>query len=448
METLVSQSQGMNKKRLLLEQQVASIEERLKKWDDVSGIKEFQKLCATVVETHETALNGLCQRLDSMEEKLLGTNWMRGLTKSLVAIQLAESKTLHYEAFVKPSWNRLKFDPHTSKVLADLFIACHPNICGVIDEKCIDIGHNVTRDTFMSRQENELLCLYAAVPEKENEKYRFAHSLNFLEMEPFTSILNMDYYDYIMRSDADAMLLPGLLKVPPTGDGWIGSGFYGTELTNHLVQRYTSRFLPELGPPIRPNETTPSMQSTFYIHKSKFRKFASVLLNATKTLYEKAFTKDVCGEIDQLSIAKELHPEEKGRFCRWAYWHQGVSSLYGTRIAVDHVLKNVTVTKSLDALAGSLDRQEVSTTIQAHLIQLKHLVSITLDQGATGICSHPIETLRKFGETRGDANMLFDDMEEVYRDHEKAETDIIHYTADILFQHFHTAACLEEGAES
>ena len=54
---------------------------------------------------------------------------------------------------------------------------------------------------------------------------------------------------------------------------------------------------------------------------------------------------------------------------------RGVSSLYGTRIAADYVLRNVTVSDSLDAMGtepNSHDRS-VRETIQVHLIGLKHL---------------------------------------------------------------------------
>ena len=378
------------------------------------------------------------------------TAWMNGLTKSLVVMQLAEPKIHHYETFVKPSWNRLEFHPETSNVLPDLFIACHPNACNTLDENCREIGsNNVTIETFENRQEHELLCFYAAVPEKEDESYVFAHSLNFLQMEPFNSIFNLNYYNYILRSDADAIFFPGLLNVRPTGDGWIGSGYSGTELTPHLVSRFAKRFLPDLGPPLRPNETTPSMQSTFYVHKSKFRQFVAVLLNATKILHEKAFTKEVCDEIKNLTIAQQLHPGETN-FCRWSFWHHGVSSLYGTRVAVDHVLENVTVSKSLDAMVSVLDRLDISTTIQSHLLELKHVIQETLlaRKNLTGLCLHPMETMRKYEKEKGAGKKLFKYMETVYKDPEMANRDTAHYVADILFQHFHKISCLVKEASA
>lgn len=443
-------NQSINEQRLyMLEQQIKSLQETLSKRD----VNMTQQ-----VQTQQQTMAGLGQRLDSVEERLSTNNgsdttdWIKGLTKSLVTIQLAESKTSHYESFVKPSWKRLAFDPQTSHVVADLFIACHPNVCHVIDESCIEINpNNITRKVLENRPENELLCFYAAVPEKENERYRFIHSLNFLEMEPFNSILDLDYYDYILRCDADSILFPGLLAVAPTvGDGWVGDGFYGTKLTDYLVQRYTRRFMPDLGPPLRPNQTTPSMQSTFYIHKSKFRQFVSVVLRATRTLHDKAFTKEVCKEINQLDISKKLHPKEKGdNFCKWAYWHQGVSSLYGTRVAVDHVLENVTVTTSLDAMSSELSRYDVTTTVQAHLLSLKHIVAGTLARGDSDLCSRPIETLQKFGKegSRGEAKEFYDAMEKVYKDSELATSDTLHYVADVLFHHFHRKACLQEATK-
>lgn len=392
-----------------------------------------------------SAINTTLQpnKTDSMQD---------GPIKTLVAMQLAISKTQHYEMFVRPSWNRLQFDPQTSCVVADLFIACHPDACHVVDKDCIEIGSNNTiQEVLTTRAEHELLCLYAPVPERENETYRFAHSLNFLEMKPFTNILDLDYYDCILRSDADAIFFPGLLSVAPTGDGWIGSGYSGTPLSNHLIDHFTRRFLPQLGEPLRPHNVTPSMQSTFYIHKSKFREFVSVLLLATRTLFEKAFTNETCTEISQLEITKSFYPNETAdgiNFCRWADWHQGVSSLYGTRVAVDHVLDNVTVTTSLDAMSTNLDRYNISTTIQAHLIQLKRIIIYTLDRKVTNICTHPVDTLDQVGEEAGGPTKgLTDVMEQVYMDREKATKDTLYYVADIVLEYFNSTKCSEKQPE-
>lgn len=442
---ILNHSNIQNDKRLgILEKQVFKLRETVQKTSENVKTHKHTQLV--------DSLRNLSNKVTALErmkdtERNYKMDWMNGLTKTLVVMQLAESKIHHYKTFVKPSWDRLEMlDPETSHVLADLFIACHPNACSNIDEKCREIASNVTIDVFQKRQEHDgLLCFYAPVPEKQDEPYMFAHSLNFLQMEPFNSILNLNYYDYILRSDADAIFFPGLLAVRPTGDGWIGSGYSGTELTPHLVRRYTKRFLPDLGPPLRPNEMTPSMQSTFYVHKSKFRQFTSVLLNATKILHEKAFTKDVCDEITNLTIAQELHPGETN-FCRWSFWHYGVSSLYGTRVAVDHVLENVTVSKSLDAMVSAMDRQDISTTIQAHLLELKHVIENTLERNLTDLCLHPIETMRKYEQEEGGGKKLFEYMETVYKDPEMADRDTAHYVADVLFRRFHKIACLEKEA--
>ena len=116
----------------------------------------------------------------------------------------------------------------------DFFIACVDEACNQLEDEGYCNKLNITdissslKELLRIRKHGELLCYFASVEEKAGEEYVFLHSLNYLEMKAFQSILKLNYYDYVLRTDADAILFPGLLYMSPAGsDGWIGSGFSG-----------------------------------------------------------------------------------------------------------------------------------------------------------------------------------------------------------------------------
>ena len=305
-------------------------------------------------------------------------------TKTLVTTQLASVKSDHYTTYLGPSWRRLvegRKSTEGESVQPDFFVACVDEACKQLEDEGYcnkldspDIASSLTK-LLRARKHDELLCYFASVEEKAGEEYLFLHSLNYLEMEAFQSILKLSYYDYVLRTDADAILFPGLLYISPAGsDGWIGSGFSGVEVTQHLIRHFAKELMPELGEPLRNITALESMQSTFYVNTRVFDKFVAVLINATKTLHSSAFTDQVCATLDKSDFVKNLFVSSDP-VCLWPSWMRGVSSLYGTRIAADYVLRNVTVSDSLDAMGtepNSHDRS-VRETIQVHLIGLKHL---------------------------------------------------------------------------
>ena len=305
-------------------------------------------------------------------------------TKTLVTTQLASVKSGHYTTYLGPSWRRLvegRTSTEEESVQPDFFIACVDEACHQLEDEgyckkldSTDITSSLT-ELLGTRKHDELLCYFASVEEKAGEEYVFLHSLNYLEMEAFQSILKLKYYDYVLRTDADAILFPGLLYMTPAGsDGWIGSGFSGVEVTPHLIRHFAKELMPELGEPLRNITALGSMQSTFYVNTRVLDRFVAVLIKATRTLYNSAFTDRVCADLDKYGFVKKLFVSSAS-VCLWPSWMKGVSSLYGTRIAADYVLHNATVSDALDAMGTELNSHDrpVRETIQVHLIGLKHL---------------------------------------------------------------------------
>jgi len=402
-------------------------------------------------------------------------NKIKTLVTTHLPAVLGDSRNIkgHYQNYLGPSWKRLVEENrrNTGKetVLPDFFIACVDDGCDQIDkELCTPLpmakNEAGTIDKQMLRNflvndrhdKNRMLCYYAHVPERKNQDYIFIHSLNFLEMEPLTSILDVGYYDYILRTDADALLFPGLLNLAPSGSGWIGAGEYGEEgLTDHLVRHFSETLLgSELGKPLRSATASPSMQSTFYIHTSVFQKFVSTLILATNTLYWRAFDRKeggregVCANLGKfLNMAdhyENITQQLMGRKCDWPLWMKGVASLYGTRIAADYVLDNLTVTLALDALAtpmNSVDRS-IYETIQVHLLVTKKIYNEHSPD--VNICTMQTETIRRLrssiarnaGSLKPWSDTLLNAMETISNSTSMVPKTIHHETAAVFLKLF------------
>ncbi|KAL9186187.1 hypothetical protein ACHAXT_005425 [Thalassiosira profunda] len=400
--------------------------------------------------------------------------------KTLVVTQLPPVKSEHYNLYLGPSWRRLMedrrrdtYDTSTERVHADLFIACTQHSCDQIDRQYCNLL-NVTGDhsadqmawtnMLEHRAPGELLCYYAPVPEKTGETYKFAHSLNFLEMEPFVSLMQLNYYEYVLRTDADAVLFSGLLHVKPTGSGMVGHGYYGENVTNHIVRHFAETLLPDLGEPFREAfgpGATPSMQSTLYIRADLVAKFVATLLQATRTLHNEAFERGACKKLEQLEVVQQFKQSyilaegkkppvgpKKTWICMWPFWMKGTSSLYATRIAVDYVLENVTVTSALDALSTKLSfgDQPAVDVIQSHVLGLKHNIKESFGPGDSTICVAPNQTLKGLrsrilasGELGPNHPMLgiLDAIETVaYSSTTPVPSTIYHRIAEIVLHHY------------
>ncbi|ETO04436.1 hypothetical protein RFI_32962 [Reticulomyxa filosa] len=110
------------------------------------------------------------------------------------------------------------------------------------------------------------------------------------------------------------------------------------------------------------------MQSTWYVHTNQFLELVHYTLNFTQYVFEQEFTESVCKK-EVIAL---------GHVCTWPDWHQGVSSLYGSELAINHVfcagqndtsrLNNAWKSTFLDSNSWS----EVRDTVQFHLLMMKH----------------------------------------------------------------------------
>eukprot|EP00514_Thraustochytrium_sp_LLF1b_P006103 CAMPEP_0184520864 /NCGR_PEP_ID=MMETSP0198_2-20121128/7403_1 /TAXON_ID=1112570 /ORGANISM="Thraustochytrium sp., Strain LLF1b" /LENGTH=237 /DNA_ID=CAMNT_0026911507 /DNA_START=219 /DNA_END=929 /DNA_ORIENTATION=+ len=210
--------------------------------------------------------------------------------------------------------------------IVDLLIACEPDSCKSVPLRCQHWDEN----TPFRRQGDVSQCFYLEYYDP-TIKYRFAHSINYLASSAFNSFVKKGEYDYVMRTDADTVLFPGIRYFVPRGDGIFGAGFSGTEFTFEALHYVAENTLGINGLELR----IKSLQSTFTLRASVFKAYAEKLVALTETLNENAFSKKVCNEITLLPIVSKQNISTAKSLCRWPYWHQGVSTLYATALAAN-----------------------------------------------------------------------------------------------------------------
>lgn len=425
-------------------------------WRDSPGIESWEAGVTELVNSETLGIEaGRQELLSPVNSETLG-HTPRSTIRTLVTTQLAVNKAWHFQTFLLPSWKRLMLDAsrystEEQQVQADLFIACHPDICELVRVagNCALLATNFTE--FFLTSITTARCVYAPVEEQPHETYRFFHSLYFLQSKPFTDIAALNYYDFFMRTDADAMLLPGLLlEAPPTNtQAMIGSGFFGIQATRILVEHFATQLMPELGPNRHPN--LDSMQSTFYVSKASFAQFVQNLIGATRTFHDQAFTSEICANLTKiLEAASPIGTLREVVQCKWPEWHRGVSSLYGTRVAASRVQGDVIVTQRLDALSNRVRRVERSVykVMQAHLLGWKHGVAAVFRSHLVpkalctkGKAQELIKWFQSEAQTKRKGGGLFQAMTQVIVQCVSPYHSTNHYVADVIFSYYQARAC-------
>jgi len=232
--------------------------------------------------------------------------------RCLVVTELADTKRhqAQFATMLYPSWEHInELDIPKPLCDVDLLVFCEAGACKRIPQGC----------SFTSGEHSGKGCFFSALgSEYESQSgYSFSTSLRFMATEQFANVVQD--YDYVMRTDVDALLLPGIRSwIPNTAA--VGEGFMGTDFTHKRLEKVAKRLgLTHWG--------VHGMQSTFYVSSSKIVPFSKMLVNLTEHFYNNEFHADMCKEV-----------ESEGGTCAWSDWHIGVSSLYATDLAANHIL--------------------------------------------------------------------------------------------------------------
>jgi hypothetical protein len=331
-----------------------------------------------------------------------------GKARLLVMTSLYRSNLWHFMTMLWPSWRRLRdfgeagpgqdvcgeaasgdeaMEP-AQLGPADLFLACEADVCELLVRAglpCVGWRDALARGALTGPGAR---CVYAEYVARPAIQYRFMHSLLFLDDEPLRAVLAARAHHWALRTDADAVLLPGLLRFLPRGAGVVGRGFSGTDFTFAYLERYARD---RLGLADAPPFALRNLQSTFLVRADKLLRFARRLINATEWLYADAFSDQLCEGLKATALPaalKALLPDDRQTsarsLCRWPYWYREVASLYGTLVAAEAELRGPVggvATDKLDlyatnSVAGINSRHSnAETVMQAHLCESKGPVS-------------------------------------------------------------------------
>jgi hypothetical protein len=290
--------------------------------------------------------------------------------RCLVVTELADTPR-HKHQFVSlfhASWQLMSsavLPSSKKKCIVDLMVFCEPEACKVVPDTCNEVKRGKSPTVAGPR------CYYQVLGDAYADKdYHYGLSLNFMTTDSFEKAIHG--YDFVMRSDVDAILAPGLRNWVPEFGSAVGRGFMGSNFTQKRLELIAKRLgLNHYG--------IHGMQSTFYIRASKVVRFARMLVNLSNHFFEHEFTNKSCEEVRQ-----------QGGDCKWPDWYQLTSTLYATDLAANHVLgepefKAAQVTPQLDHGAteyfnwdwhdhGDIWQSELtaSQVAQLHLLSLKH----------------------------------------------------------------------------
>lgn len=305
--------------------------------------------------------------------------------RSLVVTELADTgrHKNQFQAVFYPSWKLMKESPGSGKnVTVDMMAFCEVGACTLVQDTCREVPRGSAPDAHGDGK-----CFFQRLSKTyANARYNYGLSLYFMTSKEFERVVSV--YDYVLRTDGDALLLPGLRNWVPELGSAVGHGFMGTAFTHKRLEGLAKK----LG---LKHQGLHDMQSTFYVRATKIVPFAKMLVNLSQHFFEHEFSPVLCAEV-----------RAEGGQCQWADWYQLVSTLYATDLAANELLgepdfKPLQVTDKLDHCAtscwswthrhhGSLvdspfKAREVG---QVHLLDSKHwLHNAFLDAGDTrGLC--------------------------------------------------------------
>ncbi len=282
---------------------------------------------------------------------------------------------MQFLTFLHPSWQwqatlrtvRPSDDENSLDVQLDLFAFCEFGTCDTMPLDCrrVEVLDDLLKHKFGLASDTTPRrhirgrgqCFYVPLPEsytpsfaprnstssnsgatESDMPYRFLGSLRFLSDEPFRElVLSSGFYDYVLRTDVDAVLGPGARTwIPPYGVA-AGKGFMGEPTVTYP---WLERIAKGLG---YDHIGIHGMQSTFYVHIEMARPFVDMLTNLTTHFYVNEFTADTCHRLnhDPLFLKAESEHKHKHGACRWPYWYKGVASLFAQDLTMNHIMAPV-----------------------------------------------------------------------------------------------------------
>lgn len=351
-------------------------------------------------------------------------------THIAVAVDVGPSyeHTLEYLVLLHGSWQHVvsEDDGSPENALIDMLVTCER--CSRLPIECLPM---LTDDGSLRPYRSQHRCMFAENHDRDKQYFKkMGHpamlSVSFLVTEPMKSMLPR--YDYVLRTDQDAVISPRILTWRPP----YGMVFGSAGVENEWTMARLEAIAKEKG---WRHQKVHQICSGWYVPPELALQLASLTVTASKHLLENEFGY----REDQGYMAKKVKLggmdwwKESNHDGEWPKWWRGVTSLYASNLAINHLVDNLNesfVTKDIDY--ATLEHAPVMQHVHMHAIQGEGGFNkfrfrdelLQLDQAST---SHM--TFRKMiGHFEAMTDELIQDWEQGRYNHTEIYSDASKYT--------------------
>ncbi|CAH1776773.1 unnamed protein product, partial [Owenia fusiformis] len=252
----------------------------------------------------------------------------------LMYVDQQDRHIIQFTLFLYASWkyvmshrylkSNVTIDNATSvpNIIFDLIVYCHPKTCKRLPLDCIPLKHDAILEAIPR-------CWYTPSEPLQNfpgypSGYEFINTFTFLLDDTLDQIAHK--YDRILRTDTDVFISPAIL-------GWsveyplvTGQGGYGSKFSENRLQGIATK----LG--LRYQHIN-NIGSSWYAEPGIFLKTVKLALDLSVHVYNHEFNKSLPG------LEGIFHQSVEGK---WPEWWRGVSTMYGSELAINHLIPNLT----------------------------------------------------------------------------------------------------------
>ncbi|CAH1788101.1 unnamed protein product [Owenia fusiformis] len=207
-------------------------------------------------------------------------------------------------------------------IIFDLIVYCHPEACKLLPLDCIPIEHDNVLEAVPR-------CWYIPSGRLQNHpdypsNYGYINTFTFLLDDNLGQIANR--YDRILRTDTDVFISPAILGWPVKYPFVTGRGGYGVPFSENRLREISTK----LG--LR-HQHISNIGSSWYAEPGIFLKAAKLALKLSVHFYNNEFNKSLPG------LEGVFNQSTDGVWPKWWRW---VSTMYGSELAVNHLIPNLT----------------------------------------------------------------------------------------------------------
>lgn len=218
-------------------------------------------------------------------------------------------------------YNHTNFDLRQPNLLvkSDILVWCHIEACMQLPSECVK--YNSSTD---SAEKSSCRCLWFTQHEhKSAQIHGYINSFMFAQSFDFYKIA--DTYDYILRTDVDVFLTPAFVRWIPVSEIAFSQAYYCTAFNMKRLEEIAAKLQ-------LINQGVHCIGSTVYMTPSVAKIVGNLIVNLTVHLVENEFRPELPG------LEKMFIESVEGV---WPTWWRGVSTLYATELALNHVVPNI-----------------------------------------------------------------------------------------------------------